>query len=140
MQVASSASHNRSPVAGERGVTLMEALVAMLLAGLIGGAMVANLQFSLRMSKYTEIHHAASAIALNRMEQMAAVDVLDLTAASFNESQVTTPWASLNGITFRRSTTITVNADTSRTAVVTVDVLGYDLPVTVTYQNRYTIW
>lgn len=122
----------------EAGIGLIEVLVATLLLMLVGGAMVSNLHFSLRSAKFIEVQHAASTLASDRIEQIAARDVLDISAA-LNETDTVVPWPGIN-LSFKRSTTITVKADGSRSVQVSVYTPGANMPKPVVFKNEFYAW
>lgn len=122
----------------EAGIGLIEVLVSTVMLLLIGGAIVANLHFSIRAAKFIEVQHAASTLASDRLEQIAARDVLDITTA-LNESDAIVPWAGLN-FQFKRSTTVTINAGGSRTVEVSVHTVGSNMPQPVVFRDEFYAW
>ncbi|MCB0320753.1 MAG: hypothetical protein KDD60_07475, partial [Bdellovibrionales bacterium] len=97
----------------EEGITLVEVLVSIVLIVIMAIAGISNLVVALRTSKLTEVNHAATSLAISKVEQLASIDVLDLDAGDGGtENSVT--WSDFT-FTFTRVTTVTVNADNSRT-------------------------
>ena len=123
---------------GESGVTLIEVLVATLLLMITGGAILANMLYSMQSSKFIEANHAASSLAADRLEQLAAVEIGDLDD-TFDETDTTVTWPGLD-LGFVRSTDVTVNSDGSRTAVVTVKTTDFVMPTKVTFQDNFYAW
>ena len=123
---------------GEQGATLLEVLVATLLLMITGAGILANMLYSMQTSKFIEANHAASSLAADRMEQLAAVDILDLNSA-YNEDNVAVTWPGLD-LDFVRTTVVTTNSDGSRTAVVNVRTIHFAMPTSVTFQDNFYAW
>ncbi len=122
----------------EAGFALVEALVSILIMAVISLGIAQNLIGALRTAKFTEVNHAASSLAISKMEELAAIDVSALNAShSSSESSVT--WPGLD-ISFSRDTTVVVNADESRTVDVTVTSNSSKVSTSVDFSTTFATW
>ena len=123
---------------GEEGMVLLEVLAAVLLLSVISLSVAINSLNAMRTAKFTEHNHAASSLAISKMEELASIDVSNLTAAnSSTESSVT--FGSLN-TQFSRVATVTVNADNSRSITVEVSTVDAPIPTTVSFTTSFAEW
>ena len=131
--------HRRAGEAdGQEGITLMEVLVAIVLLGLMAGAAISNLIVALKTAQLTEVNFAANSLAISKVEELAAIDV-DILDSSYNSTESSVSWGDLN-ISFTRTTTVTVNADSSRTINVEVSSVGSNVPTTVDFTTTFALW
>ena len=127
-----------SEQSAEKGATLIEILISMLLLTITGMGVTMSMSTSLKTTKYTEYNHMASSLATSKMELLASLNVSFLTTGHAGvESNVT--WPNSNA-TFTRTTTVTVNADGSRTVSVTVTPNDDNYDTTVVFENTFAIW
>lgn len=129
--------HNRKKVDGQLGVTLIESLVAISIAGIASLGLMNSFVTSLRVAKLTEVNYAASTLAASKMEELAAIDVSVLSAA--NNATETLTEDGLN-VSFTRTAAITVNADQSRTISVQVTSNSTMLPANVSVSTTLSAW
>lgn len=122
----------------QEGFSLIEVLVSMLLIVIMGLAVASNTAGALRVAKYTELNHAASSLAISKVEELAAIDAVDLNS-SFDQIEEDVEWPELN-ITFTRTTTITVNADGSRRVDVNVTSNASTMPTSVDFATTFALW
>ncbi|NLF25008.1 MAG: hypothetical protein GX589_05040 [Deltaproteobacteria bacterium] len=123
---------------GQQGISLIEVLLALLLIGLISLGIASNTISSMHIQKKTEENYAASNLALSKVEQLSAIPVDQLSSANNSvEESLKVPGSNA---TFRRSTTIVVNADTSRTITVKVETVGAMLPTKVNFKTTFSMW
>lgn len=122
----------------EAGIGLVEVMVSTVMLLLIGASMVSNLHFSLRSSKFIEVQHAASTLAADQIEKIASRDVLKITA-ELNETESIIYAPGLN-MPFKRSTTVVVNPDSSRSVTVSVYTSGNNMPKPVVFKNNFYAW
>lgn len=122
----------------DEGVTLMEVLVAITLVAIMAAAGISNLMVALRTAKHTEVNYAANTLAISKVEELAAVDVSALDS-SYNGTESSVSWNDLN-ITFTRVTTVTVNADSSRTLSVDVSSNSDSVPTSVNFTTTFALW
>ncbi len=122
----------------ESGFGLLEVLVAMVLASLITVGIALNMATALKVGKLTEAHFAASTLANSHIEELAAVDALDLDA-SYNETDTQVTFPGLN-INFNRSTQVVVNADNSRTITVSVTSTHAGIPTFARFSTTLALW
>lgn len=101
----------------EKGFTLIETLVAVALIAITMLALGQSVATADRSMKRGYRNSTALELAVQKLEQLGAVDPSTLSAASGGTETLTS-----NGISFTRVTTVTVNADNSRS--VTVQVTG----------------
>lgn len=123
---------------GECGISLVETLVSLLLTMIASLALVNSFVTSMRVAKLTEVHYAASTLAASRIEEMAAIDVSSLSSSN-NSSEPILVYPGMN-ISFSRQTTITINADNSRTVAVQVSSNSEVLPTTVSFGTTLARW
>lgn len=119
-------------------MTLLEIILSFTLLGIASTGVAYSLMTSLRVEKITEVHLAASSLCAAKIEELSAVDIENLDT-SFNETNATVTLPSLN-IPFERTTTVTVNADQSRTIRVTVRSTKSNVPATADFETRFALW
>ena len=117
---------------------MIEVLVALLLIGLISLGIAANAIGSFHILKKTEENYAASNLALSKIEQLSAIPVNELSADD-NSVEDSVTVSGMNTI-FKRTTTVAVNADSSRTITVKVESLSAKLPTAVTFTTTFSMW
>ena len=122
----------------ERGLTLIEVMLSLVLLSISALGITYSLITSVRVEKITEVHLAASSLAQAKVEELSAVDSLNLNS-SYNEIDAIVSIPGLN-MTFTRNTTITVNADSSRTIHVRVVSNKSKLPATADFETRFALW
>jgi len=110
----------------QAGITLIEVLVSMVLLAVFGLAITMTTVRAFQYTKYTEVSHAASTMAISKLEEISSLDTADLNVG-LNGTEAGLTWASLNNFTFNRTTTLVINGDNSRT--VTVNVISLDAPM-----------
>lgn len=122
----------------ERGITMIEVLVSIVLTAIASLGITSSLRVSMHVAKLTEVHQAASSIAGSRMEALSAIDFIELDS-SYNESNVivTVPGLAIN---FQRSTTISINPDQSRRVEITVNSTNALLPSAVNFTSTFALW
>ncbi|MDD2942497.1 MAG: prepilin-type N-terminal cleavage/methylation domain-containing protein [bacterium] len=125
--------------AKESGFSLVEVMASFLVIAVISMAIMKNTVTALSSAKLAEVNHAASSLAISKMEELSSVDtrVLD---ASYNGVELAVAWPDLNGITFERSTTVTVAADESRKVEVIVTSNSAKLPTSVMFDTTFVPW
>ena len=122
----------------EAGVTVIEAVVSIVILSIVGIAITGNLFVALRTAKTTEINHIASSLAASKLEELSAIDPIDLGPA-FSEVEEEVVWPDLN-MSFTRETEVTINADSSRTAKVIVMSNHSALKSKVQFQSNFALW
>ncbi|MCI5066015.1 prepilin-type N-terminal cleavage/methylation domain-containing protein [bacterium] len=122
----------------EEGITLVEVLVATVLLSVMAAAAITNLTMALWTAQLTEVNFAANSLAISKVEELSAVDV-DLLDASYNSTENNVQWSDLN-IAFTRTTTVTVNGDSSRTVNVNVATSGSKIPTSVQFNTTFALW
>lgn len=125
-------------LSGDQGFSLLEVLVAIVFIGIVSLSISSSIAVALKTEKNTEVHFAASVLASDRMEQLSALDAIDLDS-SYNESGASVSWNGLN-INFLRSTTVTVNADDSRTIDVSITTDNANFPINVSFSSTTALW
>lgn len=124
--------------AGQAGLSLLEVLAAIIFTGIVSMAIQSSVVLALRTEKTTEVHFAASVLASDRMEQLLAIDAIDLDN-SYDEVDTAVQWGDLN-MDFLRTTTVTINADDSRTVEVNVVSGNNAFPVEVEFSSTMALW
>ena len=123
---------------GESGFTLIEVLVSMLILSVMSLGVAMNTLGALRTAKFTEINHAASTLAISKMEEFAAMNVSAL-SSSLDATETAVTWSDFQ-TTFTRTSIITENADDSRTVNVTVSSNNPKLATTVEFETTFVDW
>lgn len=133
-------SGSKMPVStgSESGLSMIEILVSLALGAIFSVAISMSTATSLRISTHTEAHHAASRLASDKLEQIASIDSLDIDA-TLNQTEAAVTYPGL-GITFTRTTTVTTNADNSRTISVDVTSNSSAIPVNVDFSTTFALW
>lgn len=116
---------------------MIELLVSISIIAVTGLAMSMSVIQSFRTAKFIEINHIANTLALGKIEEFAAKDTVDITAA-LNSDEPAITWPDF-GITFRRVSNVVVNADNSRTVTVTVS-SNYHQATTVSLVTTFAMW
>lgn len=122
----------------EEGMTVLSVLVAVVILAIIGLSLARNTIASLQIMKVTEVNNAASNLAVSRIEELAGRDASDIDA-SLNANETNITYAGL-GITFNRTTTITVNADDTRDIEVRVVSNSSAVPSDVSFTTSLSVW
>lgn len=122
----------------EAGFGAIESLVSIVLMSIIAVAIIMNLVVALRTAKITEVNHAASTLAVSKMEELASIDTLNLDD-SYDAVENNVAWGDFN-FTFTRTTSITVNADNTRSVDVTVSSNSTNVPSTVSFSTTFALW
>jgi prepilin-type N-terminal cleavage/methylation domain-containing protein len=122
----------------EEGFALVEVLVSITILAIISLGVTKNLVAALRTAKFTELNHAASSLAISKVEELAAVDVNSLDS-SYSGTESAVSWTGLN-ISFTRQTTVTVNADESRTVAVVVSSNNPRMTTSVDFSTTFANW
>lgn len=100
----------------ERGFTVIEVLVSIVILGVVGLAVAMNTIKSYTFLKRGIRNSYAAQLALDKIETLAAKDPSTLSSAN-NQTESGLSW---RNVKFNRTTTITVNSDGSRTISVSV--------------------
>jgi type II secretory pathway pseudopilin PulG len=119
----------------ERGSTLIELLVALGLVGIMNLAITKSAVLSAASQGFAENRSIAMQLAMNEIEKFAAIDPTLLMAASGGTTTVTR-----EGKQFTRVTTVTVNADSTRTIHVNVTNVVAHLKGTVDLEETFPLW
>lgn len=122
----------------ESGFALVEVLVSILVMAIISLGVAKNLIGALSTAKFTEVNHAASSLAISKMEELASIDV-SLLDTSYNGTESAVVWPGLS-ISFTRDTTVTVNADDSRRVDVVVTSNSNKVPTSVEFATTFASW
>lgn len=122
----------------EGGFAILEILACMLLVAILSLAVGQNTVMALKVAKFTEANHAASSLAISKIEELAAIDTLNLDS-SYNSTETSLAWESTN-LTFTRTVTVTTNADDSRTVRVVVTSNNSTIPTTVDFSTSFALW
>ncbi|RME58023.1 MAG: hypothetical protein D6780_07480 [Candidatus Dadabacteria bacterium] len=119
----------------EKGFLLFELLVVIVLIGILGLALshAAIVIYKMRLKAVNDSY--ATQIALEKIEEIAAVDPLTLNDGDSWEETV-----ERDGRQFQRIATISVNDDSSRTITVSVSPLNSTIGGTITMNNTYSPW
>ncbi len=120
----------------DAGFSLLEVLVAMMLLAVIGLAVAYNTVRSYSLMKRGLRHSYATQLALDKLEELEAISPINLTSANNStESAV-----SINNVFFTRTVSITVNADSSRTVIVTVMPNEVGVGGITSYTSNMPLW
>jgi Tfp pilus assembly protein PilV len=122
----------------QKGFGVIEVLFGILLIGISSLAVTSEIMMSLKTGLLLESSYAAHSLAIQRAEQISAMNISNITAAdSGTETGLTFPGVSS---TFTRATNITVNTDNSRSLEIIVTRNGNIIPTSVTYHTTYSTW
>lgn len=116
----------------------MSILVTLSVAGIIALALAVNTISSLATMKQTEVNYAASNLALSKIELLTTREVSDIDS-SLDEVESNLTVTNL-GIEFTRTTTVTVNADDTRTISVNVQSNHEKIPTSATFTTSLSLW
>lgn len=122
----------------EHGISVLEILISIVLLTIMAMGVTKGVNSALKTTKYTEYNHISSSLAVSRMEQLASVSI-NFLDASYGGTENAVTWPGSNE-TFTRVTTVTVNADDSRTITVTVTPNNTNLASTVEFTNTFANW
>lgn len=122
----------------EKGFGVVEMLVGILLASIMGAAVASNLTSALKSGARFDLNYAANSLANSKLELLAATSAGSLDSSD-NATETGLTYPNLDS-TFTRATAITVNSDSSRTAVVTVTASNITIPTSVTQTSTFAIW
>lgn len=120
----------------QRGYSIIEVLVATVLLSLVSLGLASSTTTSYVTLKRTLRHAAATELAQSKMEELAAINPLSLSAAN----NATETGVISHAMTFTRTTTVAVNSDGSRlvTVAVTGDAVGMGGKATLA--STFTPW
>jgi len=119
----------------QRGVSLMEALVGMVLLAIIGLAITGSTIFFIKMRHKAMADALATQLALEKLEEFAAID-----PANYSSGQSWSETVSRSGRNFTRESRVTVNSDDSRTFVVNISAEKITIGGEISMSNTYTPW
>lgn len=118
---------------GEEGFSLIDVLVAVCLLAIMGISLAYSNVNTIQTVSRTERNAIALRLATEKLEQMSAIDPINI--SDINDSTESITWL---GSPYTRVTDVTVNADGSRTILVTVTggntILGGSAEVEGTFQ------
>ncbi len=120
----------------ERGLSLIESLVAITILAVLGLSITYNTIYSYRITLRNIRYSVAAQLALERIEQLAARDPIGISSDNNeNESLMR------NGnMEFVRTTVVTINADNSRTVRVDVVAADESLGGRSSLSNTFALW
>lgn len=119
----------------DRGITIVEILVAVALLAIMGVSVSRSLIFITSENSRNITRALALKLALDRLEELAAVNPLTLSDSNDASGTVTE-----NGRTFTRTVDVTRLDGGSRRVVVTVVNNAPVIPISVTVQNTFAPW
>lgn len=118
------------------GFAVVEVLVGIAILAIAALSLAYSMVTSIRLTRRAERQSVASQLAFRKLEEMAAVSPITLSSANnLSESSLV-----VNAMTYSRSTTVTVNADGSRTATVVVTPANTSLGTAVTLTSTFALW
>ena len=122
----------------EKGFSIIEILVSLLIAGVMSMGIVRSVSTALKTSKITEYNHIANSLAATKIEELATIPVPDLDS-SYNATETNVAWPNFNG-NFTRQTTVVVNADESRLITVRVTSNSDYAPTNLELKTIFSKW
>ncbi len=131
-------AHSQNDVQSERGFSIIEILVSLLIAGVMSMGIVRSVSTALQTSKITEFNHIANSLASTKIEELATIPVPDLDS-SFNATETNVSWPHF-GCSFTRQTTVVVNADESRSVTVNVTSNSDYAPTNLELKTIFSKW
>lgn len=120
----------------QRGMTLVEVLVALVLLSVVPLGLTYSSILSYKVIHRNQRHSVASQLALDRMEDLAATNPANLND-TFDETENNVV---VDGASFTRITEVTLNADNSRTVLVTVTGNEASLGGRATVSSTFALW
>lgn len=121
---------------GQKGFLLIEVLVAVLLLSIASLSILQSTLMSYKTVIRNQRNSLAQQIALEKMEELAAENPANL-GDGFDATEAELVYDS---VPFTRVTDVTVNADNSRSVVVTVLANETSLGGTATLSNNFALW
>lgn len=121
--------------ANQRGSLLIEALFAVLIFSIMGLAVTQYCVTFLNARNHALNHELATQLAVEKIEQLAVVDPLTL-----SNGEVITETVSRQDRDFSRVSTVTVNADLSRSVLVEVEYSRPGNGGVVSLSDTYIPW
>ncbi|MDC0357302.1 prepilin-type N-terminal cleavage/methylation domain-containing protein [Oligoflexia bacterium] len=119
----------------EHGLSLIEVLVGLSILSIVGLGLVQSSIVSLNMRHKTENDAMAAQIALEKLEGFAAVDPAD-----YSDGESWTESVTRSNRNFTRESSVTVNADESRTFTVSITSDNFAMGGNVSMSNTYSPW
>lgn len=120
----------------EAGFSLLEILVTTALLSIVGLGLALSTVTSFNTFNRSVRHALATDLVLDKLEQFAATNPSTLSAANDETNTAVTE----RGISFNRTTTVTVNVDGSRTAAVSVSCTNTFLQCSASFTNTFVPW
>lgn len=120
----------------EGGFMLMDALVAIIISAIVALGVTQSALIAYRYSHQAEARAVARELAVERLEEYAAVDPESFT----DGNQIIETGLSRSGITFTRTTDFSIESDRARLVVVTLVTTRTKIPVTVEISRAFTLW
>ena len=120
----------------EKGTSIIEVLVMLSFAAILGLGLTYSLIMSYRSAHKNAYHSAAMQLAIEKLEELKGVDPTDLTSAdNQTESNV-----AVGQMRFTRVSTISVNTDRSRSVLVTVTSNNDAVTAQATISDIFALW
>lgn len=119
----------------ESGFLIAELMLVLILLGIFGLSLLRANLMSVSSHGAAEMEALASEIGAEAMEEYAGIDPINLDDADDRSDTV-----ERGTHVFNRVVNVTVNADSSRTIVVTIASQNPRYTTSVTFQNRFAKW
>jgi len=122
----------------EGGFCLVELLVSVIIIAIITMGVAGSTIAAMKYAKFTEANHIASSLAISKMEELASRTASELDSSdSETEDAVTWPGTDF---TFKRVTTVAVNADNSRRVEIVVSTNNAPIPTSAKFGTTFAVW
>jgi len=127
---------NEHPLADEKGLFLIDVIVAILLSAIIAMGLTQSALVSYRYSQKAIADSVATQLALEKLEEYGTINPETL---SDGDQQIETEIIR-EGISFRRQLDVSINALRSRVITVQVTSNKAKLSTDITLSNAFALW
>lgn len=122
----------------EAGFGVIELLFGILIISIAGVAVMSDIVTSYQNGVRFELNYAAHALAVSKAEYFSAANIASIDSSNNSvETGLSTPGVKT---TFSRTTSITVNADNSRTINIVVANETGAIDTSVDYETTFSTW
>lgn len=128
----------RRRIRNDRGLTMVESLISLVLLSIIGLSVTYSAMYGVRFQRYTEIGNIAMNLALSKVEELSGIR-LDLLDSSYGGTETNLTVTGYK-VKFTRVTTVTTNADGSKQIDVTISANKAYLLNSVHFTTTFAPW
>lgn len=121
------------------GFSLIEVLVSISILSIVALGIGAGMIVGLKTYKKAQVNAALRTLAKEQLETMAGINPQEIDD-TYDDNETGLTVSSISNMTFSRETDVTVNADNSRTVVVTVASEHSGFTKQLLMQSTFTRW